>query len=140
MFQKNDVNYNESKVVSFNNNFKTDDNIEVLALECLKKSNISGKPEEIANEFMKIYNILKIKTNSNLKTNIPEKTVFDDYIICLEDGKHLKMLNRHLKVYYNMTFQEYKQKWGLPIDYPCTCKNHSKKRSDIAKRRKKTQQ
>jgi len=120
---------------------KTNNDLDIkqIAIECLKKSNISGKPEEIANEYLKIYNILKTNVrNDNIKKQeIPEQTVFDDYIICLEDGKKMQMLNRHLKVYYNMTFQEYKKKWGLPIDYPNVCKNYSKVRSKIAKNRKK---
>jgi len=139
MLKKNEE--NALNIVKFNHNQEPkkenyDRNIEDIAIECLKKSNVSGDPEKIANEFIKIYNTLKMKTNSNLQQKIPEQTVFDDYIICLEDGKHLKMLNRHLRVYYKMTFQEYKQKWGLPIDYPCTCRNHSKVRAEIAKKKR----
>ena len=73
----------------------------------------------------------------NTDDDIYKKTVFDDYIICLEDGKKMKMLKRHLRTHYNMSFQEYKNKWNLPIDYPYVCKNHSKTRANIATRSKK---
>lgn len=57
-----------------------------------------------------------------------------DYIICLEDGKKLKMLKRYLKAKYNMTESEYKEKWGLPRDYPMIAPNYAKKRSLLAKK------
>src|SRR5690348_14189942 len=47
-----------------------------------------------------------------------KKSVFADHIVCLEDGKKLKMLKRHLKAVYNLTPQQYRQRWGLPADYP----------------------
>lgn len=62
-----------------------------------------------------------------------EESVTDDYIICLEDGKKLKMLKRHLKSFYNMTPDDYRRKWGLADDYPMVCRNYSKKRSALAK-------
>ena len=57
-----------------------------------------------------------------------------DYIVCLEDGKKLKMLKRYLKAKYNMTESEYKEKWGLPRDYPMIAPNYAKKRSLLAKK------
>ena len=64
----------------------------------------------------------------------PSDSVKPDYIICLEDGKKLKMLKRYLKAKYNMTETEYKQKWGLPRDYPMIAPNYAKKRSQLAKK------
>ena len=61
-------------------------------------------------------------------------SVKPDYIICLEDGKKLKMLKRYLKAKYNMTEAEYKEKWGLPKDYPMVAPNYAKKRSTLAKK------
>jgi predicted transcriptional regulator len=61
------------------------------------------------------------------------KSVFPDYIVCLEDGKKLKMLKRHLRTAYNMTPQEYRQKWGLPADYPMTAPGYAERRSTLAK-------
>lgn len=61
------------------------------------------------------------------------KSVTPDYIICLEDGKRLKMLKRHLQTTYGMTPDEYRAKWGLAADYPMVAPNYAKQRSDFAK-------
>ena len=61
-----------------------------------------------------------------------KKSVTPDYIICLEDGKKLKMLKRHLKTSFNMTPNEYRERWELPQDYPMVAPNYAKKRSQIA--------
>lgn len=63
-----------------------------------------------------------------------EESVTDDYIVCLEDGKKLQILKRYLKTTYNLTPKEYKERWGLPNDYPVVAKNYSIKRSELAKR------
>ena len=62
-----------------------------------------------------------------------KKSVTPDFIVCLEDGKKLKMLKRHLKTAYNMTPEEYRQRWSLPLDYPMVAPNYAKHRSDLAK-------
>lgn len=62
------------------------------------------------------------------------KSVFPDHIVCLEDGKKLKMLKRHLKTSYNMTPEEYREKWQLPSDYPMVAPNYAKHRSSLAKK------
>ncbi len=61
------------------------------------------------------------------------KSITPDYIICLEDGKKLKMLKRHLRTMYNMTPEDYRAKWGLPPDYPMVAPNYAKQRSAFAK-------
>lgn len=61
------------------------------------------------------------------------KSVFPDYIVCLEDGKKMKMLKRHLQNSYGMTPAEYRAKWGLPTDYPMVAPNYTSRRSVIAK-------
>ncbi|WP_420548360.1 MucR family transcriptional regulator [Curvivirga sp.] len=63
-----------------------------------------------------------------------KKSITPDYIICLEDGKKLKMLKRHLKTAYDMTPEEYKERWGLPADYPMVAPNYAKQRSKLAKK------
>ena len=63
-----------------------------------------------------------------------KKSITPDFIICLEDGKKLKMLKRHLKTAYNMTPEEYREKWGLPRDYPMVAPNYAKHRSSLAKK------
>jgi len=62
-----------------------------------------------------------------------KKSVFPDYIVCLEDGKKLKMLKRHLKTAYNMTPEEYRERWGLQPDYPMVAPNYAERRSHLAK-------
>jgi len=62
-----------------------------------------------------------------------KKSVTPDYIVCLEDGKKLKMLKRHLKTAYDMTPEEYRERWGLPNDYPMVAPNYAKQRSRLAK-------
>lgn len=57
-----------------------------------------------------------------------------DYIVCLEDGKKLKMLKRHLMTHYNMTPDEYRQRWNLPADYPMVAPNYAEKRRELAKK------
>jgi len=56
-----------------------------------------------------------------------------DYIVCLEDGKKLKMLKRHLMTHYNMTPDQYRQKWGLSADYPMVAPNYAEQRRSLAK-------
>ena len=56
-----------------------------------------------------------------------------DYIVCLEDGKKLKMLKRHLMTHYNMTPEQYRQKWGLSADYPMVAPNYAEQRRTLAK-------
>ena len=62
------------------------------------------------------------------------RSVTPDYIVCLEDGKKLKMLKRHLRTTYDMTPDEYRAKWGLPADYPMVAPNYAKQRSAFAKK------
>lgn len=62
-----------------------------------------------------------------------KRSVHPDFIICLEDGKKLKMLKRHLKTAYGMTPEEYRERWGLPADYPMVAPNYAKQRSKLAK-------
>ncbi len=61
-------------------------------------------------------------------------SVKPDYIVCLEDGKKLKMLKRHLMTHYNMTPDEYRQKWGLAADYPMVAPNYAEQRRSLAKK------
>ena len=76
-------------------------------------------------------------TPSNIERPQPavpiRKSVMPDYIICLEDGKKLKMLKRHLKTAYGMTPEQYRDRWGLPADYPMVAPNYAKTRSKLAK-------
>jgi len=61
-------------------------------------------------------------------------SVKPDFIVCLEDGKKLKMLKRHLMTHYNMTPEDYRARWGLPADYPMVAPNYAEKRRELAKK------
>jgi predicted transcriptional regulator len=61
------------------------------------------------------------------------RSVQPDFIVCLEDGKKFKSLKRHLRTHYNLTPDEYRQKWGLPADYPMVAPNYAAARSSLAK-------
>ena len=63
-----------------------------------------------------------------------KKSVTPDYVICLEDGKKLKMLKRHLSTAYDMTPEQYRERWNLPADYPMVAPNYAKKRSALARK------
>lgn len=62
-----------------------------------------------------------------------KKSVFPDYIVCLEDGRKLKMLKRHLATSYNMTPAQYRERWELPADYPIVAPSYAVRRSELAK-------
>lgn len=62
------------------------------------------------------------------------KSITPEFIICLEDGKRLKMLKRHLKTSFNMTPEQYRERWGLPVDYPMVAPRYAKQRSSLAKK------
>lgn len=63
-----------------------------------------------------------------------KKSITPDYLVCLEDGKKMKMLKRHLQTSYNMSPDQYREKWGLGSDYPMVAPNYAKHRSSLAKK------
>jgi predicted transcriptional regulator len=63
-----------------------------------------------------------------------KKSMTADYLVCLEDGKHFKSLKRHLRTQYNMTPEQYRDKWNLPADYPMVAPNYAVARSQLAKK------
>jgi predicted transcriptional regulator len=64
----------------------------------------------------------------------PKKSVFPDYIVCLEDGKKFKSLKRHLRTHYDLSPEDYREKWGLAADYPMVAPNYAAARSALAKK------
>ena len=75
------------------------------------------------------------KRKLNMRAAVPVKrSVTPDYIVCLEDGKKLKMLKRHLRTTYGLSPEEYRAKWGLPADYPMVAPNYAAQRSAFAKK------
>ncbi len=105
-------------------------------------SNNTIVPSELPNLINEVYEALSRASakavkpaREELKPAIPVKrSVSDDYIICLEDGKRFKSLKRHLRTHYNLSPEEYKEKWGLPHDYPMVAPNYAKARSKLAKK------
>ncbi len=63
-----------------------------------------------------------------------KKSISPEYLVCLEDGKRFKSLKRHLRTQYNMTPEQYRDKWGLPADYPMVAPNYAVARSQLAKK------
>ena len=103
-------------------------------------ANNSVSTEEIPALIRKVYSTLANVNQENVTSSerpqpaVPiKKSVHADYIVCLEDGKKLKMLKRHLKTAYNMTPEQYRERWGLPADYPMVAPNYADQRSKLAK-------
>jgi len=75
-----------------------------------------------------------VETAEKQQPAVPvKKSVFPDFIICLEDGKKLKMLKRHLARHYGLTPEQYREKWGLPREYPMVAPSYAERRSALAK-------
>lgn len=109
-------------------------------------SNSQTAPEEIPALIQKVYRTLAGVQGEGggggiggLSAERPQpavpikRSITPEYIVCLEDGKKLKMLKRHLKTAYNMSPEEYRERWGLPADYPMVAPNYAKQRSSLAK-------
>jgi len=103
-------------------------------------ANNSVSPEELQELISQVYATLAgLGIADPVKPETPKpvvpinKSITPDYIICLEDGKRLKMMKRHLKTAYNMTPEEYRARWGLPVTYPMVSPNYAKQRSKLAK-------
>lgn len=98
-------------------------------------------PDELPAMIRTIHNTLQELDQGTNASPLPEltpavpvkKSVTPDYIICLEDGKKLKMLKRYLRSQYGMTPEEYRIRWGLPADYPIVAPNYAAQRSKLAK-------
>ena len=104
-------------------------------------SNNNVRPEELANLIGDVHAALKRAPNGRTEA-APEpqepavpirSSIRPDYIVCLEDGKKFKSLKRHLRTQYDLTPEKYREKWGLPADYPMVAPNYAKARSELAK-------
>ena len=98
---------------------------------------VSELPQLIEEVYKTLSELGKEKTPAaeKLQPAVPiRKSITPDHIICLEDGKKLKMLKRHLKTVYNFTPEEYRDRWVLPGDYPMVAPNYAKHRSSLAKK------
>ena len=98
----------------------------------------TGKISDVINTVFGALRTLDGSQKSSLgrpKPAVPiRKSITPDFIVCLEDGRKLKMLKRHLRTNYSMTPEEYRTKWGLGSDYPMVAPNYSAQRSSFAKR------
>ena len=105
-------------------------------------SNNSVSSGDLPNLINDVYRALQSTSNAAsqpepepLKPAVPiKKSVMPDYIICLEDGKQFKSLKRHLRTHYDMSPEEYREKWNLPADYPMVAPNYAAARSALAKK------
>jgi len=108
---------------------------------CAYVSHNALSPSDLPKIISEVHTALKglkagavVEPQEELKPVVPiRKSVAPDYIICLEDGKKFKSLKRHLRTHYNLTPEEYREKWGLPADYPMVAPNYSATRSRLAK-------
>jgi predicted transcriptional regulator len=98
---------------------------------------VSDLPALISNVFQALHSTGQVEAEKSAEAPIPavpiRKSVGQDFIVCLEDGKKLKMLKRHLATRYSMTPQEYRQRWGLARDYPMVAPAYAAQRSALAR-------
>ncbi|MCC7305816.1 MAG: MucR family transcriptional regulator [Alphaproteobacteria bacterium] len=105
-----------------------------LSKNALQPAEISGVIEQVFRTLSSLDGNAGEGSDTRPQPAVPiKKSVTPDYIICLEDGKKLKMLKRHLKTAYNMTPEQYRERWGLPADYPMVAPNYASTRSRLAK-------
>jgi predicted transcriptional regulator len=121
---------------------KTDDTLLTLTADIVAAhvSNNSVAVNDLPNLIQNVHAALAgIAGSSGAAEPKPEpkvsirSSIKPDYIVCLEDGKKLKMLKRHLMTHYNMTPDQYRQKWGLSSDYPMVAPNYAEQRRTLAK-------
>ncbi len=118
--------------------------IETSSLESVSKivsayvSNNSLPPGELSDLIKTVHEALQKPDQAALSPPEPavpiKKSIRPDYVICLEDGKKLKMLKRHLRTAYDMSPDEYRRKWGLASDYPMVAPKYAARRSELAKK------
>ena len=97
-------------------------------------SDLPALINDVHNALLRVTTGVAPVVSESLKPAVPaKKSITNDYIICLEDGKKFKSLKRHLRTQYNMSPEEYREKWGLPSDYPMVAPNYAKARSQLAK-------
>jgi predicted transcriptional regulator len=97
-------------------------------------TDLPGLLSEVHSALVRVSNGATVAAPEAAKPAVPpKKSITNDYIICLEDGRKFKSLKRHLRTQYNMSPEEYREKWGLPPDYPMVAPAYAKARSALAK-------
>ena len=122
-----------------NNNDILKMTVEIVAAYVSHNDVNSALVPDIINNIYASLNSLNTQSSKNttkaLKPAISvRRSITPDYIVCLEDGKKLKMLKRHLRDSYGMSPDDYRTKWGLPLDYPMVAPNYAERRSNFAKK------
>ena len=105
-------------------------------------ANNSVAPSDLPSLIARVHQALTLAAESNASAAVEHSkpmvsikdSVTPEYIVCLNDGKRLKLLKRHLRTVYNMTPDEYRTKWGLPYDYPMVAPKYAESRSALAKK------
>jgi predicted transcriptional regulator len=125
-----------------NDNETADDTLLTLTADIVAAhvSNNSVAVNDLPNLIQNVHSALSVISASRgapeakPEPKVPIRTsIKPDYIVCLEDGKRLKMLKRHLMTHYSLTPDQYRQKWGLPADYPMVAPNYAEQRRTLAK-------
>lgn len=104
-----------------------------VANNSMAVADIPGLIEEVYQTLMRLGDVVEPEEVRPDPVVPIKKSITPDYLICLEDGKKLKMLKRHLKTAYDMSPEEYRKRWGLGADYPMVAPNYAKQRSELAK-------
>lgn len=90
---------------------------------------------EVHSALSRTLNVEEVVEEEPQKPAVPiRRSITPDYLICLEDGKQFKSLKRHLRTHYDLSPEEYREKWGLPADYPMVAPNYAAARSQLAKK------
>jgi predicted transcriptional regulator len=98
-------------------------------------SDLPALISEVYGALSRVVSNMPVADREELKPAISVKrSVTPEYIVCLEDGKKFKSLKRHLRTHYNLSPEEYREKWGLPHDYPMVAPNYAAARSELAKK------
>jgi len=111
----------------------------VTEVVAAKLSNGKTASSDVASLIQSVYQVLDELRINGTPAELPEpavpikRSVTPDYIVCLEDGRQLSMLKRHLRNAFDMSPDQYRRRWGLPVDYPMVAPNYAKTRSKIAK-------
>src|ERR1700722_16441958 len=97
-------------------------------------SDLPSLISEVHSALLRVTSGVVVPTIETPKPAVPaKKSVTNDFLVCLEDGRKFKSLKRHLRTQYNMSPDEYREKWGLAPDYPMVAPNYAKARSNLAK-------
>jgi predicted transcriptional regulator len=100
----------------------------------VQASDLPALISDVYNALVRVGSGVPVAPSEPPKPAVPVKrSVSNDYIVCLEDGKKFKSLKRHLRTQYGLSPEEYREKWGLPADYPMVAPNYAKARSNLAK-------